>query len=128
MPTGMVNTRVHPKDGGRHQPGVAAQQGVLRQLFGQLVAAHVDGQKASEHGGVHADEPVQRDNGVPKPLGQHRGQANHARHGKRHRAQQHEACLELVPQPPFVAPQPVKAAKRRPGRHNRHKNLIHAHT
>ena len=114
-----------PKDGGHHQPGVVAQLGVLGQLQCQLVAAHVNGEQAAEHGRVHADKAVQGHDHVAQPLGQHRGDANHPHHGQSHGTQQHKPRFEFVAKAPFVAPQAVKAAQHGAGGHDYHQHFVH---
>ena len=46
------------ENGGHHQAGVTAQHRVFRQIHGKLVASHVNGKQAAEHGRVHAYQPV----------------------------------------------------------------------
>ena len=66
--------------------GVAADAAVGGQFCGQLVAAHINGQYAAEHGRICTDHPVQGNDYASKYVGKHRCEADHAGHRQGSRA------------------------------------------
>ena len=113
------------KHRGRHDSRVPSDQRILRQLHGKLISAHIDGQKASKHGGVHPKEPVNRNDKPSQRPRYQRGQADDPHHGQRGRPQILKAFLKFLPIPKTVPQDTVNSPSHGAQRHNDHNNPVY---
>ncbi|KAF5029017.1 hypothetical protein DSECCO2_652980 [anaerobic digester metagenome] len=73
---GQIVDKGRPQQRGHNDTTVKTQSSVLGHGNRQGITAHIDGEDGTEHGGIRADQPIERGQEIAENLTENRRQTN----------------------------------------------------